>query len=130
MQRSATDMQRGVLAKGKRLRSKFYGHALSCNAPRPLPQTPWPGMISLTQVARLTFHRDFLVVTLFCGCIRVGCCSNQAYFRFLEDFYGRPTHDFAVIDGMGHNATAMFGSKVGLRAIFKKGDALGDGNAF
>jgi hypothetical protein len=30
---------------------------------------------------------------------------------------------------VGHNATAMFGSELGLRAIFKKGDALGDGKA-
>jgi hypothetical protein len=38
--------------------------------------------------------------------------------KYLELYYGRPTHVLHVIPGVGHNATAMFGSPVGLQELF------------
>lgn len=40
------------------------------------------------------------------------------YMKYLENFYGKPTHKLYVIPDMGHNATGMFGSEEGLRIIF------------
>lgn len=40
------------------------------------------------------------------------------YMQFLEDFYGKVTHRHHVIEGVGHNATGMFGSEAGLRELF------------
>jgi hypothetical protein len=38
--------------------------------------------------------------------------------KYLELYYGRPTHVLHDIPGVAHNATAMFGSPVGLRELF------------
>jgi hypothetical protein len=38
--------------------------------------------------------------------------------KYLELYYGRPTHRLHVVPGVGHNATAMFGSPVGLQELF------------
>ncbi len=38
--------------------------------------------------------------------------------RYLEDIYGRPVHKLHEIPGVGHNASAMFGSEIGLRELF------------
>ena len=40
------------------------------------------------------------------------------YMRYLEDIYGRPVHKLHEIPGVGHNASAMFGSEIGLRELF------------
>ena len=43
---------------------------------------------------------------------------GQQYMKYLEDLYGRPTHTLHTIPGVGHNATAMFGSEIGMRELF------------
>jgi hypothetical protein len=40
------------------------------------------------------------------------------YMKYLEEEYGKPTHKLYVIPDMGHNATGMFGSEIGLKVIF------------
>ena len=40
------------------------------------------------------------------------------YMKYLEHVYGEPTHVLHVIPGVGHNATGMFGSAIGLQEIF------------
>jgi hypothetical protein len=40
------------------------------------------------------------------------------YMQHLEFVYGEKTHVFHVIPDAGHNATAMFGSSIGLQELF------------
>jgi hypothetical protein len=40
------------------------------------------------------------------------------YMDYLREIYGNHTHVLHVIDGVGHNATAMFSSTVGLLELF------------
>ena len=40
------------------------------------------------------------------------------YMKYLEELYGYPVHKMHTIPGVGHNATAMFGSEVGLFELF------------
>jgi hypothetical protein len=44
---------------------------------------------------------------------------GEQYMKYLEFFYGKPTHKLYVIPEIGHNATGMFGSATGLRLIFE-----------
>lgn len=44
---------------------------------------------------------------------------GQHYQEYLKNVYnGKPTHVFHVIPGVGHNATGIFGSEIGLRELF------------
>eukprot|EP00977_Amphora_coffeiformis_P029873 scaffold43195_cov206-Amphora_coffeaeformis.AAC.1 len=43
---------------------------------------------------------------------------GQHYMQYLEEIYGKPTHSMHVISGVGHNATGIFGSEIGLRELF------------
>lgn len=40
------------------------------------------------------------------------------YMKYLEHVYGEKTHVLHVIPGVGHNATGMFGSPIGMLEIF------------
>jgi hypothetical protein len=40
------------------------------------------------------------------------------YMRYLEDYYGKPTHELHEIPDVGHDATGMFGSEIGLEVVF------------
>ena len=40
------------------------------------------------------------------------------YMKYLESFYGKPTHVLHIIPGVGHNATGIFGSPIGLEELF------------
>lgn len=40
------------------------------------------------------------------------------YMKYLEWFYGKPTHILHTIEGVGHNATGMFSSDTGLHEMF------------
>jgi hypothetical protein len=40
------------------------------------------------------------------------------YMKYLEEVYGEKTHKLHVIPGVGHNATGMFGSPIGLEELF------------
>jgi hypothetical protein len=40
------------------------------------------------------------------------------YMKYLEQVYGEKTHRLHVIPGVGHNATGMFGSPIGLEELF------------
>lgn len=40
------------------------------------------------------------------------------YMKYLETFYNKPTHKLIIVPDMGHNATGMFGSDMGLDVIF------------
>ena len=40
------------------------------------------------------------------------------FMNFLQQLYFHPTHTLWEIPGVGHNATAMFGSEVGLEVLF------------
>lgn len=41
------------------------------------------------------------------------------YMQYLEWFYGKPTHNLYTVPGVGHNATGMFSSDIGLRELFE-----------
>jgi hypothetical protein len=43
---------------------------------------------------------------------------GHQYIKYLEWFYGEPTHRIHTIPGVGHNATAMFASEIGMRELF------------
>ena len=43
---------------------------------------------------------------------------GMRYIKYLEAYYGAKTHVLHIIPGVGHNATAMFGSSVGLEELF------------
>jgi hypothetical protein len=40
------------------------------------------------------------------------------YMRYLENLYGKSTHTLRTVPGAGHNATAMFGSEIGMNELF------------
>jgi hypothetical protein len=40
------------------------------------------------------------------------------YMKYLEDVYGEKTHKLHVVFGVGHNATGIFGSPIGLQELF------------
>lgn len=40
------------------------------------------------------------------------------YMKYLEWLYGEPTHTLHTIPGVGHNATGMFGSEIGMKELF------------
>lgn len=40
------------------------------------------------------------------------------YMKYLEGYYGEPTHKLYTIPGVGHNATGMFSSEIGMRELF------------
>jgi hypothetical protein len=43
---------------------------------------------------------------------------GHEYMKYLEWFYGEPTHMLHTVPGVGHNATAMFASDIGMRELF------------
>ena len=43
--------------------------------------------------------------------------ANQ-YMKYLDGLYGYPVHKMHTIPGVGHTATAMFGSDIGLYELF------------
>ena len=56
-----------------------------------------------------------------CPAMLQGPCRRtrgHQYMRYLEDLYGEKTHVLHTIHGVGHNATAMFGSRTGLQELF------------
>jgi hypothetical protein len=56
-----------------------------------------------------------------CPAMLQGPCRRtrgHQYMKYLENLYGEPTHTLHEIPGVGHNATAMFSSEVGLRELF------------
>lgn len=56
-----------------------------------------------------------------CPAMLQGPCRRtrgHQYMRYLEDLYGEPTHTLHTIPGVGHNASAMFGSAIGLKELF------------
>lgn len=56
-----------------------------------------------------------------CPAMLQGPCRRtrgHQYMSYLENFYGKPTHLLHTIPGVGHNATAMFGSDTGMRELF------------
>jgi hypothetical protein len=38
--------------------------------------------------------------------------------KHLEDIYGEPTHTLFEVPGVGHNASAMFSSEIGMKELF------------
>ena len=40
------------------------------------------------------------------------------YIQFLENYYGKPVHQYALVNGVGHNATGIFFSSTALKHIF------------
>ena len=40
------------------------------------------------------------------------------YMKYLQNLYGESIHTFHMIPNVGHNATGMFGSDIGLRELF------------
>jgi pimeloyl-ACP methyl ester carboxylesterase len=41
------------------------------------------------------------------------------YMKYLEWLYGEPTHVLYTIPGVGHNATGIFSSEIGMRELFQ-----------
>ncbi len=37
--------------------------------------------------------------------------------KYLEDLYGEPVHQLFEVPGIGHNATGMFMSPIGLKVV-------------
>jgi hypothetical protein len=42
------------------------------------------------------------------------------YMKHLEELYGEKTHKLHIIPGVGHDATGMFGSAIGLKELFNE----------
>jgi hypothetical protein len=56
-----------------------------------------------------------------CPAMLQGACRRtraHQYMRYLEDLYGQKTHILHTIRGVGHNASAMFGSRIGMKELF------------
>ena len=56
-----------------------------------------------------------------CPAMLQGPCRRQRgiqYMKYLEKIYHRPTHQLHIIPDIGHDATGMFGSDIGLQVIF------------
>jgi len=49
---------------------------------------------------------------------------GKTYMKFLAKFYGKPIHSFGVVEGAGHNATAVFLSKTALDEVFRHTEPL------
>lgn len=43
---------------------------------------------------------------------------GMQYMQYLKDYYGKKVHNFKLVPGAGHNATAVFFSSVALKNIF------------
>ena len=43
---------------------------------------------------------------------------GMQYMQFLENYYGKPVHQYALVNGVGHNATGIFFSSTALKHIF------------
>jgi len=56
-----------------------------------------------------------------CPAMLQGPCRRTRgyqYMKHLQDLYGEPTHQLKEVPGVGHNASAMFGSEIGMKEIF------------
>ena len=56
-----------------------------------------------------------------CPAMLQGPCRRtrgHQYMKYLEHLYGQPTHTLHEVPGVGHNATAMFGSEIGMQELF------------
>lgn len=38
--------------------------------------------------------------------------------KYLETLYGEPTHSLREVPGVGHNATGIFSSEIGMKELF------------
>jgi hypothetical protein len=56
-----------------------------------------------------------------CPAMLQGPCRRtrgRQYMKYLEDLYGEPVHQLFEVPGIGHNATGMFMSPIGLKVLF------------
>jgi hypothetical protein len=56
-----------------------------------------------------------------CPAMLQGPCRRTRgyqYMSYLEDLYGKPTHAIHTVPGIGHNASGMFGSDIGMLELF------------
>jgi hypothetical protein len=56
-----------------------------------------------------------------CPAMLQGPCRNtraRQYMAYLEHLYGQPTHTLHEIPGVGHNASGIFSSEIGMQEIF------------
>jgi hypothetical protein len=56
-----------------------------------------------------------------CQAMLQGPCRRTRgwqYLKYLRSLYGEPIHALIEVPGVGHNASAMFGSRVGMRELF------------
>lgn len=56
-----------------------------------------------------------------CPAMLQGPCRRTRaynYMNFLQQLYSRPTHTLWEVPGVGHDASAMFGSDIGLEVLF------------
>jgi hypothetical protein len=56
-----------------------------------------------------------------CPAMLQGPCRRTRgyqYMKYLETLYGEPVHTLREIPGVGHNASGMFGSEIGMRELF------------
>lgn len=56
-----------------------------------------------------------------CPAMLQGPCRRtrgHQYMKYLENLYGEPTHTLHEVPGVGHNASAIFGSEIGLKELF------------
>lgn len=56
-----------------------------------------------------------------CPAMLQGPCRNtrgHQYMAYLQDLYGEPVHQLHEVPGVGHDATGMFGSEIGLKVLF------------
>jgi hypothetical protein len=56
-----------------------------------------------------------------CPAMLQGPCRRTRgyqYMQYLEKLYGRPTHKLFTIPGVGHNASGMFSSDIGMKEVF------------
>lgn len=56
-----------------------------------------------------------------CPAMLQGPCRRTRgwqYLRYLRELYGEPVHALIEVPGVGHNASAMFGSYEGMRELF------------
>jgi hypothetical protein len=56
-----------------------------------------------------------------CPAMLQGPCRRTRgyqYMKYLETLYGEPTHHLFTVPGVGHNASGMFSSEIGMRELF------------
>ena len=56
-----------------------------------------------------------------CPAMLQGPCRNtrgHQYMKYLQDVYGHPVHELYEVPGVGHNASAIFGSEIGMKELF------------